>query len=263
MKKTLAILLIVLLPVAADAKTETIFANFKYTMGDNDTKNDAKRIAFLEAKRLLVEKAGVFIESETKVVDGMLSHDEIKAFTAAVLKVEVVKEEFQITGETQTVIMTVKSEVDPDEVSRTLSKIHEDKSLQKKIMKQQKDLKELENRIRSLQAELAKVDSEKAIQLRKDRAVAFQQLGELEKIKFTIQAATKSAVDNVERGMTPSEVRKVAGIPRSKDACGRTLSWNYGKVWVMFEGGIVGCIINVNNFTGNCGYYKTFGGHVK
>lgn len=106
-------LMLTFLPFAAYARTETIYANFKYTMGDNDTKNDAKRIAFMEAKRLLVEKVGVYIESETTVVDSILHRDEIKAFTAAILKVEVVKEDFQISGETQTVSMTVKSDVDP------------------------------------------------------------------------------------------------------------------------------------------------------
>jgi len=126
------------LPFAAYARTETIYANFKYTMGDNDTKNDARRIAFIEAKRLLVEKVGVYIESETTVIDSTLHRDEIKAFTAAILKVEVAKEDFQIVGETQALSTTVKAEVDPDEVSRTLTKIHGDKTLQKKILAQQR-----------------------------------------------------------------------------------------------------------------------------
>ena len=259
-------LMLTFLPFAAYAKTETIFATFKYTMGDNDTKNDAKRIAFIEAKRLLVEKVGVYIESETTVVNTILHRDEIKAFAAAILKVEVAKEDFQISGETQTVSMTVKTDVDPDEVSRTLSKIREDKTLQKKLMEQQRQLTEMENKIKSLQSELGKVDSNNAVPLRKERAVVFQQMGELERIKFTIKSATKSAFENVERGMTPDDVRKIAGNPRSKDECGSTFSWNYGKVWVMFIGGVVGCVIDVDKFRGSCGdcgYYRTFGGIVK
>lgn len=265
MKIFLICLMLTFMPVAAYARTETIFASFKYSIGDNDTKNDARRIAFMEAKRLLLEKVGVYIESETTVVDGMLNRDEIKAFTAAILKVEVVKEDFHISGETQTVTMTVKSDVDPDEVGRTLSKILEDKSLQKKIREQQNKLIEMENRINSLQSELAKVDSINAVQLRKERAVVFKQMGELEKIKFTIQSATKSALDNVERGMTPDDVRKIAGEPRSKDDCAGFISWNYGKVWVFFNGGVVGCIIDGDKFTRcvDCNYYRRFGGIVK
>jgi len=257
-------LMLTLLPVLAFARTETIFASFKYTMGDNDTKNDAKRIAFMEAKRLLSEKAGVYIESETKVIDSMLSSDEIKSYTTAIIKIDVVKEDFQVTGETQTIIMTVKADVDPDEVGRTLKKIHEDKSLQSKIKEQQNNLLEMEKRIKSLQNELTTVDSEKAVQLRKERAVAFQQMGELEKIKFTIQAATKTAIESIELAMTPDEVKRVAGNPRSSEKYG-SLRWNYGKVWVVFEGGIVGCIVenDVYSITYSCDLYRKYKGVVK
>jgi hypothetical protein len=217
MKIFLICLMLTIFPPAVYAKTETIYASFKYTMGDNDTKNDAKRIAFMEAKRLLVEKAGVIVESETTVVDGKLSHDEIKTYTAAILKIEVAKEDFQITGETQAVTMTVKSEIDPDEVRRTLNKISEDKSLQKKIKEQQQNLIELEMRIQSLQSELAKADNEKALQLRKERSIVFQQMSKLEKIKFNIEKTTKTAMDVIERGMTKSEVKSVAGSPRTID----------------------------------------------
>ena len=53
---------IILLCFASKAypASESVFASYKYTMGDNDTKNDAKRICFLEAKRLAVEKAGTY-----------------------------------------------------------------------------------------------------------------------------------------------------------------------------------------------------------
>ena len=257
-------LMLTFLPFAAYARTETMYANFKYTMGDNDTKNDARRIAFIEAKRLLVEKVGVYIESETTVVDAKLHRDEIKAFTAAILKVEVAKEDFQIVCETQALTTTVKAEVDPDEVSRTLTKIHGDKTLQKKILAQQRQLNAMEQKIKSLQSNLSKVDSNNAVQLRKERAVVFQQMSELEKIKFTIQSATKTAIENIERGMTPDDVRRVAGDPRSTDDCGG-IGWNYGKVWVHFDGGVVGCLIDANSFVRcrSCEGYRTFGGIVK
>lgn len=258
MKIFLIFLMLTLSPVMAFARTEIIFASFKYTIGDNDTKNDAKRIAFMEAKRLLTEKVGVYIESETKVIDSMLSSDEIKSYTTAILKIDVVKEELQVTGETQAIIMTVKAEIDPDEVGRTLRKIHEDKSLQSKITEQQNNLSELEKRIRSLQDELKTVDSEKAIQLRKDRIVAFQQMSELDEIKLTIKNTTKTAIDNIELAMTPKEVKRLCGKPRSTHGY-RDIHWNYGNVWVVFEGGIVGCIVenNIYNSIFSCASYRS------
>ena len=43
------------------SKVETFYQNYKYVMGDNDTKNDAKRLCFIEAKRMLIEKVGTYV----------------------------------------------------------------------------------------------------------------------------------------------------------------------------------------------------------
>lgn len=221
------IVLLSFFPSVIYAKSDTIMATFKYTLGDNDTRNDAKRIAFMEAKRRLSEQAGVFIESETTVVDSQLSRDEIKSYTAALLKVVVEKEEFQVSGEHQSVTITVKADIDSAEIARTLLKIKEDRTLQTKIKEQQTAIKELENKIRRVQSELSQSDTDKAIQLRKERNVAFQQMGELEQIIFNIQAVTKTALQVIERGMTTGEVKKVAGSPRAIESYDGP-KWNYG-----------------------------------
>jgi hypothetical protein len=89
-------------------------------------------------------------------------------------------------------------------------------------------------------------------------------MGELEKIKFSIQTATKTALDVIERGMTKSEVERVAGPPRAEAWPGY---WNYGNVWVIFEGGIVGCIIDIPSYSKcrwcECDYYYRAAGILK
>jgi len=52
----------------AFAQTDTVFATYTYTMGDNDTKSDARQLCFLYAKRQCLEKAGTFVQSELKVL---------------------------------------------------------------------------------------------------------------------------------------------------------------------------------------------------
>lgn len=241
--------LIILTHDEAAAKTETIYASYKYVMGDNDTKNDAKRICFMEAKRLLIEKAGVFIESETAVTDFKLTRDEIKTYSAAIVKVEVANEELKFNGDTQTISMTVKADIDTDEVQKMLASIKKDKSLQKKIIEQQEQLKDMENRLSKLHDSLKTVSPEDAIVLRKERNVIFKEMSESEKIVFNIKATTQRAVDNVEVRMTSEEVGKIAGKPRSTAYYTNGLSsWNYGNVWIVFENGIVGCIVNANAF---------------
>lgn len=68
---------LILIPSLSLAETKTIFADHRYVMGDNDSKNDARRMCFLEAKRRALEKAGTYIESRTEVKDFRLTKDEI------------------------------------------------------------------------------------------------------------------------------------------------------------------------------------------
>lgn len=246
--------------------SETVFASYKYTMGDNDTKNDARRICFLEAKRLAIEKAGTYIESSTEIKNFSLTRDEIKAFAGAIVKVEIASEKIKFVGENQIIFMTVKADVDISSFRERVKQIKSDSELEKKVIDQQRQLQGLEDKLKSLQQQLTTRNVDEAIAIRKERVEAFGKIDELEKIKFTIQSATKSAIENIERGMTPDEVRRIAGEPRSTDKCSSVFSWNYGRAWVMFIGGVVGCVIHVDKFTGSCGdcgYYRTFGGIVK
>jgi len=55
---------IFLFSFSVQSQTETVTATFKYILGDNDTRNDAKRIALLEAKKLCIEKVGTFVEGK-------------------------------------------------------------------------------------------------------------------------------------------------------------------------------------------------------
>lgn len=94
------------------AKTEIVYASYKYIMGDNDTKNDAKRLCFIEAKRLCLEKTGTYIESNIVVNNDQITTDEIKTYSAAFLNVEIESEKVEFIGESNTIFMTVKAKVD-------------------------------------------------------------------------------------------------------------------------------------------------------
>jgi len=80
--------------------------------------------------------------------------------------------------------------------------------------------------------------------------VTFKEIDEIQakKIAITnkIKSATKSVIDLVERGMTKSEVKSLVDVPRST-GCGDD-DWNYGNVWVVFESGVVSCIVGSINY---------------
>jgi len=235
---------------------ETIYASYKYTLGDSDTKSDAKKIAFIEAKRLCLEKAGSYIESNTEVLNFRLSKDEIKTYTGGILKVEIVSEEFKAIGENLTLFMEVKAE-----------------GYAEKIKEQEKQLQTLEDKIRKLQQQLSGNASgldlsafeakafDKTAKIRQERKKVFSEIDELEQIKSEIKSKTNLAIENIEIGMTPEEVKKILGNPRSKDFD----NYNYGNVWIIFNGGVVGCIIDATSYfwASHCDSYRRKGAIVK
>jgi len=217
-------------------------------MGDNDTKNDAKKICFIEAKRLCVEKAGTYIESNTEVKNYKLTRDEINTYTAAILKVEIISEKTEFIGESIAIIMTVKAEIDANYIFEKIKQIKNNKKLENDIKYQQLQLKSLESKIRSMQKNLATKDVDKIIENRKKRKELFDKIDEIDKIKIEIRSKTKLAVENVELGMTPDEVIKVAGKPRSIVGNSPDLRYNYGNVWVVIESGVVSCLVKAKYF---------------
>lgn len=229
--------------------SETIYASYKYTMGDNDTKNDAKRICFIEAKRLAIEKAGTYIESSTEVKNFQLTRDEIRTFAGAIVKVDIASEGIKFVGESTVIFMTVKAEVDIESFRDLVKQIKSDRELEKKVKEQQMQLQMMEDKIKNLQRQLTTKDFDEVVKVRQERKQVFENIDELEKIKIEIKTKTRMALENIELGMTPEEVIRVAGKPRAIDVRDAGRNFNYGDVWVIFAGGIVRCIVNANNYS--------------
>jgi tetratricopeptide (TPR) repeat protein len=133
MKKFLIGLFFVLfIPSFVCAEVETITATHKYVMGDNDSKNDARRMCFMEAKRKVLEKAGSYIESSTTVQNYQLAKDEIIAHSAALLKIETIDEKWEIDGSNMAVTLTVKAEIDASILEQQLEKISKETAVKPK-----------------------------------------------------------------------------------------------------------------------------------
>lgn len=96
----------------------------------------------------------------------------------------------------------------------------------------------------------------------KDRQIGEPPMGNTgeEKVKnsqsFEVRLKTKSDVKNikpdvknVELGMTPDEVIKIAGKPRYIiEWYTGNLKYNYGNVWIVMENGAVTCLVRSKHF---------------
>jgi hypothetical protein len=241
----------------AIAAPTTITETCDFVLGDNDTKNEAREVSFVRCKRRLLERAGSFIQSNVQVTNGKLSKDQVTTYAAAVLSVEVVKERFFFKGESMVLEQTVKAKVDLADVKKRLAAIIGDKSVSRKVEGQQKQITDLEKRVEELRQELGSAKTNRAKSIRKEQNVVLGRIDELSKLKIAIMQKINSASSRVlqlvERGMTPDEVLELAGPPRieSRNSHGKR-GFNYGKLWVQFENGLVRCI--VKNFGSGCSF---------
>ena len=255
------VILCLLFPMYFAEAGEIIYASHKYTMGDNDTKNDARRICFLEAKRLAIEKAGTYLQSTTEIRNFQLARDEIRTFAGAILKVDIVSEEVKFVGESVTIFMTVKADVDVDAFRERVKQIKADRDLEAKVKEQQLQIGAMEGKIKDLQKTLATKNLDEVVKARVERKEAFEKIDELEKIKMDIRAKTKVAIESIELRMTGAEVVKIAGWPRSAGRESQELQeYNYGDVWVILESGIVSCIVSAEVYSKGalCFHYRQF-----
>ncbi len=239
--------LVLLTSASANAQArQTISAAHTYLLGDNDSKSDARQACFLEAKRKVIEQAGVYIEGQTVVKDLQLTKSEVVAYSAAVLRVETVREEYGLRDGRATLACAVKADVDIADVERRLAAIAGDKSLQTRIKDQQDEVRALEQRVRELNARVNMAPVTASGELRKERNVVFGNLTELENKKLAaiqaITAKTELIRQYVVRNMTVEEVVSIAGQPRTVYCCPKNSgggALNYGDLWVCFQSNIV------------------------
>jgi tetratricopeptide (TPR) repeat protein len=150
-QKVRALLTVAILSYAADsalAEVRTITATGEYRMGDNDTRTDAKRLALLDAKRLALEQAGVYIESITEVKNLDLAKEEIRAYTAGIVEVVELTTRTVMESESTVVRVDVTAKIDTDVVTRQIEALRQNQDVKSKLLA-------AEFRAHKLQEELA------------------------------------------------------------------------------------------------------------
>jgi fructose-specific phosphotransferase system component IIB len=245
----LTLLLLVSLSSIAQAQTDTIYAEYKYTMGDNDTKADARQLAFLYAKRLCLEKAGTYVTGQLKTIKtekqgaassfSELTQQDVTTYTAAFVKVDVLAENFEYVGQSIVITTRVRAVVNVQSIFDQIIAVKSDKTQEEQLKKQQTQINEMETRIRDLQKKLSGGNVNLVEDARVQRQQTFGKISELDSIRQVIILKTKLAVENIDLGMTREEVKLLIGQPRV-DMWG---DYNYGNVWILFSNGLVYKII--------------------
>lgn len=170
-----------ILPPVALAEIQTFAATHTYIMGDDDSRNTARQKCLAEAKRKVLEQVGVYLESKSELITSSLSTasgsakspqttneerqqitEQIDTLAAGVMRTEVVKEEFgEVNGRLQ-ITLTLKSEVDPDDIRKQLAERRVDQKVRKQVTEQQHRLAQLEQQLYSMMEEMRSKTQDKA-----------------------------------------------------------------------------------------------------
>jgi hypothetical protein len=171
------------------------------------------------------------------------------SYSAAALSVETITEDVGLSHGQHTLTLTVKTDVDIDQVNKLLAAIVADKSLADGVTQQQQQVRELEEQVQTLSSRLSVATPTAASELRKERKVMFENITGLDHIqlmaaqritreKETIQQKTEMILKYVLRDMTPQEVLNLVGEPAKKglfSSSGFGLNWYYGELWICFN----------------------------
>ena len=144
------LLALLVLPSVAFAEIQTFTATHTYVLGDHDSKDDARQRCLLEAKRKILEQAGVYIESVSEVKNFDLTKDKITSFAAAVMQVKDTKEEVDFQQGHMTLTLKLTAQVDLEEVRKQLAARQLDAGVRDDVAAQKERLKRLEAHIEAM-----------------------------------------------------------------------------------------------------------------
>ncbi len=264
---------------------EKVFVReYFYTAGETDSKVSAREKALEQVKVLLLEELGTYVESwvnykveEKDKINKDFFEQEIKTTSAGITETKILDENWngyeyyvkaQITADPEEVVRRINQTLSArrsteviDSLKLLLNGSKQEFELQSQELKKIKEQLELQKKeVQSKELTLNDLNQQLSNAKQKLSAYQVQEkqiLSEIEAIEQKIKNSTIKAYNNVRLGMTPNEVIQVCGNPRSTDDCSG-INYNYGSVWVMFEGGIVRAVVDAKDFErcGDVSYHK-------
>lgn len=159
-----------LIAAPVDAEVRTYEGTDEYIMSEFETIDVAKQRAKQKAERAAQEKAGVFVESNTEVVNMMVTKDEIVTMTGGILKVVDVQYDVKpLTNANGFIIRaTVKADIDSDDVAKWLNRGAGERSdmvarnleLQKAVAAQDAQIAELKRQLAEKPQDAEKISAQ-------------------------------------------------------------------------------------------------------
>ena len=145
---TAVLFLIVTNPALAG--TKVFIEEYTYQASEADSKFSCRAIAMEQVKRLLLEKLGTYLESETEVKNFQMTKDRITMLTAGIVRAEILDEKW----DGRIYVLKAKLEADPGEVASSVERLRQDRQKSKELEETRKTADEALKEIEKLKREL-------------------------------------------------------------------------------------------------------------
>jgi tetratricopeptide (TPR) repeat protein len=121
----LAIILILLFPMATYAEIKNIVSEGTYNMGDGETPSVAESRALLNAKRAALEEAGTYVESYSRTKNYQLTEDEVKVIASGLMQVTILEKKRTIVGDGFRFWVKIQAMVSPEKMENMATRVKE------------------------------------------------------------------------------------------------------------------------------------------
>ena len=147
---------------SVNAEVQTYIGTDEYVMSEFETIDIAKQRAKQKAERAAQEQAGVFIESNTEVINMQVTKDEIVTMTGGILKIVDVQYDQRALPNVNGFVIraTVKADIDSDDITRWLYRDKGERSeLVEHNIKLQNAIAAQDKKIAELKAQLSNAET--------------------------------------------------------------------------------------------------------
>ena len=133
------------------AQSVTFHREYRYQASEVDSKVSCRAIALEQAKRLLLEELGTYLESETEVRNYQLTKDQITTLTAGIVRTEIVAEKWDGTE----YWLKARIVADPDQVVEAIDNLRNNRQKTKELEEARAKARQALREVEKLRRELA------------------------------------------------------------------------------------------------------------
>lgn len=139
------------------AEIKTFTKEYTYQASELDSKSTSRTLALEQAKRMLLEELGVFLISQTEVVNSALTKDQITSITAGIVSAEVLDERW----DGHNYWLKAKIDADPTVVKQAIEIIANDTKKTSELEAARKRIAELTQNLEAVKNDLGSTQDER------------------------------------------------------------------------------------------------------